>query len=117
MTLSEKQEQMCSESKWDFSDLKAMFLNCTLKKSPELSHTQGLIDISTAIMEKNGVTTECLRPVDFNVATGVWPEMTVKFLCLDFLADLGQFDIDQVTERCLRVIRNADSYAAVVFAT
>ena len=38
MALSQKQEQMCSESKWDFSDLKAMFLNCTLKKSPEQSH-------------------------------------------------------------------------------
>ena len=76
MPLSEKQEQMCSESKWDFSDLKAVFLNCTLKKSPELSHTQGLIDISIAIMEKNGITTECLRPIDYDIATGVWPDMT-----------------------------------------
>ena len=76
MELSEKQEQMCSESKWDFSDLKAMFLNCTLKKSPELSHTQGLIDISIDIMEKNGVSVECLRPVDHDIATGVWPDMT-----------------------------------------
>jgi len=76
MEISEKQEQMCSESKWDFSGLNALFLNCTLKKSPELSHTQGLIDISVAIMEKNGVTTECLRPVDYDIATGVWPDMT-----------------------------------------
>lgn len=76
MTLNEQQEQACTESKWDFSDLKALFLNCTLKKSPETSHTQGLIDITTAIMEKNGVTTECLRPVDFDIATGVWPDMT-----------------------------------------
>ena len=76
MKLSEKQEQMCSESKWDFSDLKALFLNCTLKKSPEQSHTQGLIDISIGIMEKNGVSVECLRPVDYNIASGVWPDMT-----------------------------------------
>ncbi len=76
MPLNEKQEQMCSESKWDFSDLKAMVLNCTLKKSPELSHTQGLIDICIAIMEKNGVSVECLRPVDHDIATGVWPDMT-----------------------------------------
>ena len=76
MGLSEKQTQLCSESTWDFSDLKAMFLNCTLKKSPELSHTQGLIDISSSIMEKNGVSVECLRPVDFQIATGVWPDMT-----------------------------------------
>jgi hypothetical protein len=67
---------MYSESKWDFSGLKALFLNCTLKKSPELSHTQGLIDISIAIMEKNGISTECLRPVDHDIATGVWPDMT-----------------------------------------
>ncbi len=31
------------------------FLNCTLKRSGELSHTDGLIRISKAIMEKNGV--------------------------------------------------------------
>jgi multimeric flavodoxin WrbA len=78
MALSEKQEQMCSESKWDFSDLKALFLNCTLKKFPELSHTQGLIDISISIMEKNGITTECFRPVDYDIANGVWPDMTQR---------------------------------------
>lgn len=51
MTLSDKQIELCGSSKWDFSDLKALFLNCTLKKTPEQSHTQGLIDISKAIME------------------------------------------------------------------
>ena len=74
--LNQRQEQMCCESKWDFSDLKALFLNCTIKKSSELSHTQGLIDISMDIMEKNGVSTNCLRPVDYDIATGVWPDMT-----------------------------------------
>ena len=55
MVLNAQQEQLCKDSRWDFSDLKALFLNCTLKKSPERSHTQGLIDISTAIMEKLGL--------------------------------------------------------------
>ena len=76
MPLNPQQEQMCEQSRWDFSDLKALFLNCTLKKSPELSHTQGLIDISKAIMEKSGIAVEVLRPVDYNLATGVWPDMT-----------------------------------------
>ena len=75
MPLSEKQEQMCTESRWDFSDLRAVFLNCTLKRSPELSHTEGLIGISKAIMEKNGIATELLRPVDHEIAHGVWPDM------------------------------------------
>jgi multimeric flavodoxin WrbA len=76
MPLNEKQEALCSESRWDFSDLKAIFLNCTLKRSPEQSHTQGLIDISRAILEKNGVSVEVIRPVDHDLAFGVWPDMT-----------------------------------------
>jgi len=76
MPLSEKQRQLCTETQWDFSDLRALFLNCTLKKSPSLSHTQGLIDISQGIMEANGVSVETLRPVDFKLAFGVYPDMT-----------------------------------------
>jgi len=66
---------MCEESRWNFSDLKALFLNCTLKLSPEQSHTQGLIDISRAIMEANKVSVEVLRPVDRKLAYGVYPDM------------------------------------------
>jgi len=62
-------------SRWDFSSLSALFLNCTLKRSPEMSHTEGLVRISRAIMEKNGVTVEELRPVDYDIAPGVWPDM------------------------------------------
>ena len=75
MSLSKQQLEMCESSKWDFSDLRALFLNCTLKRSPEMSHTQGLIDISKAIMEKNGISVEVVRPVDYNIAYGVWPDM------------------------------------------
>ena len=60
---------------YDFSDLNALFLNCTLTKSPEPSHTETLIKISQAIMEKHGVTTEIIRPIDHDIATGVWPDM------------------------------------------
>ncbi|AEH61389.1 conserved hypothetical protein [Methanosalsum zhilinae DSM 4017] len=58
-----------------FNDLKALFLNCTLKRSPELSHTEGLLNKSKAIMEKNGVLVEILRPVDYQIAPGVYPDM------------------------------------------
>ena len=69
--LNEQQKKWCEESQWDFSDLKALFLNCTLKRSPEMSHTQGLIDIAKAIMEKNGIAVDVLRPVDHDLAFGV----------------------------------------------
>ena len=55
--------------------MRALFINCTLKRSPEPSHTQGLIDISTAIMAKHGVAVDVVRAVDYDIATGVWPDM------------------------------------------
>lgn len=75
MNLTAKQEELCASSRWDFSDLTALFLNCTLKRSPELSHTEGLMSVSRAIMERNGVRVESLRPVDFDIATGIYPDM------------------------------------------
>ena len=60
----------------DFSGLRALYLNCTLKRSPELSHTQGLVDISSAIMRKHGVDVEVIRVVDRDIATGVYTDMT-----------------------------------------
>ena len=60
----------------DYSDLSALYVNCTLKASPERSHTQGLIDLSTAIMEKQDVHVDLVRAVDLDLAPGVWPDMT-----------------------------------------
>ena len=76
MALNAEQREMCDASRWDFSDLSALFLNCTLKRSPELSHTEGLVRISREILEANGVAVEVLRPVDHRIAFGVWPDMT-----------------------------------------
>ena len=75
MDLDERPLEMSESRTWDFSDLKALFLNCTLKRSPELSHTEGLIRISRAIMDSHGVSVEELRPVDYDIAYGVWPDM------------------------------------------
>lgn len=63
-------------SKQDFSNLIALFINCTLKKSPQQSHTQGLIDVSIDIMQKEGVSVDTIRLVDHDVAYGVYPDMT-----------------------------------------
>jgi multimeric flavodoxin WrbA len=74
--LNELQKRQCDEAPWDFSDLGALFINCTLKRSPERSHTEGLADLSRAIMERSGVAVEVVRAVDREIATGVWPDMT-----------------------------------------
>src|SRR5205807_4939394 len=74
--LTDIDEQLCEQSRWDFSDLRALFINCTLKRSPEQSHTQGLADISIEIMRRQGVTVDVVRAIDHEIATGVWPDMT-----------------------------------------
>ena len=60
----------------DVSDLRALFLSCTLKRSPEVSNTEGLADLSMEIMRRNDVDVELIRVVDHDVATGVYPDMT-----------------------------------------
>jgi multimeric flavodoxin WrbA len=74
--LSRQQDELCEQSHWDFSDLRALYINCSLKRSPELSHTQGLADRSMEIMRRQGVTVDVVRAVDHQIATGVWPDMT-----------------------------------------
>lgn len=60
----------------DFSQLKAIYINCTLKKSPEKSHTEGLMSRSKDIMRKEGVAVDELRFIDHDVAIGIYPDMT-----------------------------------------
>lgn len=76
MALSDRQREQCTTSRWDFSDLTALFLNCTLKPSPGESHTDGLMSISRDILEANGVTVETIRPVDHEIPPGVYGDMT-----------------------------------------
>lgn len=64
------------DARWDCSDIRALFINCTLKKSPQQSHTDGLMEVSRRIMAKQGVEVESIRAVDVDIAPGVWPDMT-----------------------------------------
>ena len=61
---------------YDFSGLRAVFISCTLKRSPETSNTEGLAEGSIAIMRRHGVEVELIRAVDHQIATGVYPDMT-----------------------------------------
>ena len=65
-----------TEQNWDFTGLKAMYINGTLKRSPEISNTEGLIEVSASIMRRHGVEVEVLRTIDHDIATGVYPDMT-----------------------------------------
>ncbi len=115
--LTEKQEQLCAQSRWDFSDLRALYINCTLKRGPEQSHTQGLADRSIGVMQRNGVSVEAVRAVDLAIATGVWPDMTEhgwerddwpqvfeKVMAADILVLLSPIWLGEKTSVCTQVI-------------
>jgi multimeric flavodoxin WrbA len=74
--LDDKTRELCAESPWDFSGLSAVYINCTLKRSPEMSHTQGLADRSIAILRTLGVAVETIRAADHEIPVGVYPDMT-----------------------------------------
>jgi multimeric flavodoxin WrbA len=64
-----------TNSKPDFTGLKALFFNGTLKRSPETSNTDGLLSLSQKLMNDHGVATEVIRVIDNDIATGVYPDM------------------------------------------
>jgi len=115
--LSERQEELCATSRWDFSGLSAVYINCTLKRSPEPSHTRALADRSIKILERVGVSVEEVRAVDHEIATGVYPDMTEhgwerddwpaiydKVMAADILVLLSPIWLGEKSSVCTRVI-------------
>jgi hypothetical protein len=65
-------EQVSSDpGEWRFDDLRALYINCTLKRSPERSHTQGLIDRSR--FERLYACSSLLNDAGQYATTGGWP--------------------------------------------
>lgn len=60
----------------EFQNLSVIFINCTLKKSPEKSHTNTLMQLSQSILKAEKVKFEKIRFIDQKVAVGIYPDMT-----------------------------------------
>jgi multimeric flavodoxin WrbA len=74
--------------------MKALFLNCTLKKSPETSNTEAFIKNAEKIFKDLDVDTESIRVVDHEVNFGntsdegngdSWPKILKKVKAADML--------------------------------
>jgi multimeric flavodoxin WrbA len=72
----------------------ALGLNCTLKRSPERSHTEALMDRVLGFLRDHGVETERIRPVDYAIKFGVtsdegegdeWPQVLERVKAADIL--------------------------------
>lgn len=80
-----------------YNDLKAVFINCSIKKDKSQSHTQYLVNKAAGIMEAEGVSVEHIYALDHTIAFGMikdgadegledeWPILQQKILDADIL--------------------------------
>lgn len=76
MGLTDKQAATCDENAVDYSDLRAVLFNCTLKREEDDSHTKLLLDVVGEMMRRNGVHVDSIHMASADVAPGVYPDMT-----------------------------------------
>ncbi|QZH74903.1 MAG: flavodoxin family protein [Erythrobacter sp.] len=76
MALSKKQQDICTGSTIDFSDLKAVIFNATLKRPEEQSHTDTLLDVVAEIFDNQKVAVKRHRLTSYTLPPGVYPDMT-----------------------------------------
>ncbi len=80
-----------------FNDLRALFINCSIKKDGSQSHTQTLMDKASSIMSDQGVQIEHIYALDHVIAFGMikdgkeqgeeddWPAIQQKIIDADIL--------------------------------
>jgi multimeric flavodoxin WrbA len=101
----------------DYADLSAVFINCTLKPSPEPSNTRALAQRSIDVLEGEGVAVEVIRALDHEIATGVqpdmteygwdrddWPEIFDKVMAADILVLLSPIWLGEKSSVCTHII-------------
>jgi multimeric flavodoxin WrbA len=68
-------DETVADASGSYDDLRAVVFEGTLKRSPEPSHTAGLLEIPLGILEGTGVRVERVRTVDHDIPPGNWPDM------------------------------------------
>ena len=76
MSLNAEQDRLCEENLHDFRGLRALFVNTSLKKASEESHTRLLLDVSASMMQRAGVSVDHVHVLDHVIPPGVYPDMT-----------------------------------------
>jgi len=117
-------ENQCQDTPAKYHDLKALFLNCTLNRTPILSHTRGVIDIAKNIFEANGVKTKVIRPVDYEIPAGLgldmsktdewdkddWPQIQAEIDATDILVVCSSVWLGEKSSVCNRVLERMYGY-------
>jgi len=117
-------DRQCTDTPASYDDLSVLMLNCTLTRSPNLSHTEGLLKVAEGIFQANGVSTEILRPVDFELPAGLeqdytgvdryerddWPQIQAKIDACDILIIGTSVWLGEKSSVCNRVLERMYGY-------
>jgi len=99
-------------------DLKAVFLNCTLKPSPQDSNTEALARVVAEALEADGIATEFVRMVDHDVRPGVtsdegdgdaWPAIREKLVDAQILVMATPTWLGRPSSVAQRVLERMDA--------
>lgn len=98
--------------------MRAVFLHCTLKSSPEPSTSERLAGVVAAAMEKRGVEARHFRVVDHNVLPGVvteagpgdgWPAIHTELLRSEILVVATPTWVGRPSSIAQRVLERMDA--------
>lgn len=98
--------------------LRALIINCTLKRSPAESNTEALAGVVGDALRGRGVEVDTLRAVDLDIAPGVssdegggdqWPGVRRRILSADVLVIATPTWIGQPSSVAKRVLERMDA--------
>lgn len=98
--------------------MKALVINCTLKKSPDPSNTEALAEVVTARLSGYGVQVSSVRAVDLDIAPGVvtdagdgdeWPGVHERLLESEILVVASPTWLGRPSSVAQRVLERMDA--------
>jgi len=98
--------------------MKALIINCTLKPSPEFSNTGALAEKAANQLKDNGIGTEIIRLVDYEVKPGnssdegkgdEWPKILAKIKDSEILIIATPIWMGHLASTAQRVIERLDA--------
>ncbi|QEY33011.1 flavodoxin family protein [Synechococcus sp. RSCCF101] len=121
-------DQLSGSAPERYGDLKVLALNCTLNRTPVLSHTEGVIHLALKVFESVGASCELIRPVDFEIPAGLgtdmsatpewdrddWPQIQARIDACDILLLCTSVWLGEKTSVCNRVLERMYGYTHLV---
>jgi multimeric flavodoxin WrbA len=99
--------------------LTALAFNCTLKKSPQTSSTEKLMQQFLTALESQDVRGEMVRPVDYDIKPGVtsdegpgdaWPDLRKRVMEADIIVIGSPIWLGQPSSVAKRVLERMDAF-------